>query len=167
MAVHRGGETASPQRLASYDAAMELGLPAALHGDLARRAAPIACGGALVASAAFIATNDPSAAGSRFPACVFHQMTGLWCPGCGLTRGTYQLFQGHIGAAFSSNIFTPVVLVAIIAVWVSWLRVSWSAPPLRLPQRSGRLLAFAIPALLIAYGTLRNIPIAPLRALAP
>jgi hypothetical protein len=146
---------------------MELGLPAAVHGDLARRAAPIACGGALAASAAFIVTHDPSAPGSRFPACVFHQVTGLWCPGCGLTRGTYQLLHGHIGAALSSNLFTPIALVAIITVWLAWLRVSWGASPIRMPQRAGRLLAVALPALVIAYGVLRNIPVDPLRSLAP
>jgi hypothetical protein len=146
---------------------MELGLPAALHGDLARRAAPVACGAALLASAAFVATHDPGAAGSRFPACVFHQATGLWCPGCGLTRGTHQLLHGHIGAALSSNIFTPIVLAAIGVVWVAWLRLSWGAAPIHVPRRTARMLAFALPALVIAYGVLRNIPVDPLRSLAP
>ena len=93
---------------------MEIGLPASVHGDLGRRAAPIACGAALAASAAFLATHDPGAAGSRYPSCVFHQMTGLWCPGCGLTRGTYQLLHGHVGAALGYNVFTPLALVAIV-----------------------------------------------------
>ncbi|MEP7202850.1 MAG: DUF2752 domain-containing protein [Ilumatobacteraceae bacterium] len=146
---------------------MELGLPASLHGDLARRAAPVACGAALVASAAFVASHDPSAPGSRFPACLFHQTTGLWCPGCGLTRGTYQLFHGHIGAALSSNIFTPFALAAIVIVWVVWLRTSWGAMPIRVPQRAWRSLALAMPVLIIVYGVLRNLPVDPLRALAP
>ncbi len=127
----------------------------------------MACGAALVASAAFVASHDPSTPGSRFPACVFHQATGLWCPGCGLTRGTHQLLHGHIGAALSSNIFTPIVLAAILAVWVVWLRVSWGAAPIHVPRRTSRMLAFALPALVIAYGVLRNIPVDPLRSLAP
>jgi len=146
---------------------MELGAPATLHADLRRRAAPIACGGALAASAAFLATHDPGAAGSRYPTCAFHQMTGLWCPGCGLTRGTYQLLHGHVGAALGYNIFTPVVLVAIVAVWCAWLRISWSAIPIRLPRGVARSLATTLPVLVIGYGVLRNIPIGPLRSLAP
>ena len=146
---------------------MELGLPAAMRGELGRRAAPIACGGALVASAAFLATHDPAAAGSRYPTCVFHQMTGLWCPGCGLTRGTYQLLHGHVLTALSNNIFTPLVLVAIVAAWLAWLRVSWGAAPRPLPKRAVRWLAVILPTVVLAYGVLRNLPVAPLRSLAP
>ncbi len=146
---------------------MELGLTAAARGGLARRAAPIVGGCALAASAAFVATHDPGAAGSRYPACVFHQMSGLWCPGCGLTRGTYELLNGHIGAALGYNIFTPVALVAIVVAWMAWLRVSWGRQGLRMPQRAGRWLVIAVPVLIIVYGVLRNVPVASLRALAP
>ncbi len=146
---------------------MELGLAASTHGGFARRAAPIAGGCALVASAAFVATNDPGAAGSRYPACVFHQMTGLWCPGCGLTRGTYELLHGHIGSAFGYNIFTPLALVAIVVAWMAWLRVSWGRPAFRMPPWAGRWVVIALPVLIIVYGVLRNVPISPLRTLAP
>jgi hypothetical protein len=146
---------------------MELGIPALLPADLGRRAAPIACGGALAASAAFLATHDPGAAGSRYPSCAFHQMTGLWCPGCGLTRGTYQLLHGHVGAALGYNLFTPVVLVAIVAVWLAWLRVWWGALPIRVPKRAAHSLGVILPVLLIGYGVLRNLPVDAFRALAP
>ncbi len=146
---------------------MELGLTVPLHRDLVRRAAPIACGCALVAATAFVATHDPAAPGSLFPGCAFHQITGLWCPGCGLTRGTYQLLHGNIGAALGHNVFTPLALAAIMIAWLGWLRVSWGRPPVRLPRSAGRWAALAMPALIIAYGVLRNLPITPLRALAP
>ncbi len=166
-AVHRGGETTSPQRQASYDGTMELGLSAIAHGDLARRATPIAVGGALAVSCAFVATHNPASPGARYPTCAFHQATGLWCPGCGLTRGVYQLLHGHIGAALGYNIFTPVAIAAIAITWFGWLRVSWGAPPLRVPPRAGRWFAIVMPVLLLIYGVLRNVPVAPLRALAP
>ena len=146
---------------------MELGLSAQVHGGWIRRAAPICCGGGLVAAAAIIATHDPSAAGSRYPACVFHQMTGLWCPGCGVTRGTYQLLHGHLGAALGYNVFTPLALAAIVVAWFAWLRVSWGAAPIRIPHTAQRWATLALPVLLVAYGFLRNVPMAPLRALAP
>jgi Protein of unknown function (DUF2752) len=167
MAVHRGGETASLQRQSSYDEAMELSVAAARRGGLTRRAAPICCGAALVAGAGFVATHDPGAAGARYPGCVFHQMTGLWCPGCGLTRGTYQLLHGHLGSALSVNVFTPLALVAIVVAWVVWLRTSWGGPPIRLPLGAIRALAVILPVVILAYGVLRNIPVTPLKALAP
>lgn len=94
-------------------------------------------------------------------------MTGLWCPGCGLTRGTYQLLHGHVGAALGYNIFAPVVLVAIVAVWFAWLRVSWGAMPIRVPRGAARSLPVILPVVLIGYGVLRNLPVGPLRSLAP
>jgi hypothetical protein len=121
----------------------------------------------LIGAAAFVSANNPAAAGARFPSCVFHDLTGLWCPGCGLTRGTYQLLHGHIGAALSYNIFTPVVLVVVAVAWFSWLRTSWGSPSVRMPTGSGRFLATVTPVIVIAYGVLRNIPVAPLRSLAP
>ncbi|MGZ4680319.1 MAG: hypothetical protein ACXV4D_09135, partial [Ilumatobacteraceae bacterium] len=61
----------------------------------------------------------------------------------------------------------PVAIVAIAIVWLGWVRVSWGAPPWRLPPRAARWLAITTPALLLIYGVLRNVPVAPLRALAP
>jgi hypothetical protein len=145
---------------------MELSAPVSAHSGLARRAAPIGCGAALVAGAGFLVTHDPGASGA-YPGCMFHQMTGLWCPGCGLTRGTYQLLHGHIGAALGYNLFTPIALLAIVVAWFGWLRVSWDIPALRFPPNTARLTATILPVVLIAYGVLRNIPVAPFRALAP
>ena len=38
--------------------------------------------------------------------CIFHQITGLYCPGCGGTRAVKALFTGHI---LKSLYFHPVV----------------------------------------------------------
>ena len=146
---------------------MEVSVTATIGSGFARRVAPICCGAALAAGAGFLATHDPAAAGARYPGCVFHQTTGLWCPGCGLTRGTYQLLHGHVGAALGYNILTPLALVAIVVVWVGWLRTSWDMPALRLPASGARLIATILPVLLITYGVLRNIPAGPFRSLAP
>jgi hypothetical protein len=135
---------------------------------------PIVSGGALAAAAALVAVRDPATAGSRLPGCVFHQVTGLWCPACGLTRGTHDLFNGHIAAAFGSNLFTPFVLLAIVATWVASTRRSFGLTPTRLAVKLGslrdRTWQWSGPALLIVavgYAVLRNLPVAPLRTLAP
>ena len=111
--------------------------------------------------------NDPSAADSHFPQCVFRTTTGLWCPGCGLTRGLHQLLNGQIGSALSYNLFVPLAVVAAGLGWWSWMRTSWGRAPLNLPQWLTRPLVWALPVALIAYGVLRNIPTAPFNALAP
>ena len=137
------------------------------RSDRMRKAAPIACSVAVAAVGVLVWRNDPAVPGSRFPSCAFHSATGLWCPGCGLTRGVHALFNGHVGAALSSNVFTPVALVAIVWLLVSWMRLAWGHTALRLPQGVERSLIFAAPAVVFAYGLLRNIPVSPLRALAP
>ena len=131
------------------------------------RAVPIACGCALAGSAFLVARFDPAAAGSRFPACQFHSATGLWCPGCGLTRGFHQLFTGHPLSALQLNLFVPIVLVATVGAWWSWFRTSWGRPGLQVPRGLSRGLTAVLPAALVIYGVLRNIPSAPFRSLAP
>lgn len=138
-----------------------------MAGVNVRRAAPIACGCLLAAGAALVAFNDPSNPGSWFPACTFRTVTGLWCPGCGLTRGFHELLTGHPLAALGENLFVPLALVAIVATWWSWLRTSRGEQALRLPHWAPRLIAMVLPVSLVAYGVLRNIPHAPFSALAP
>jgi len=48
--------------------------------------------------------------GAGVPVCLFQAMTGLPCPGCGLTRGLSSLIQGSPAAAFSYHPFAFIVL---------------------------------------------------------
>lgn len=49
------------------------------------------------------------------PPCVFHSLTGLYCPGCGGTRACRLLLSGHI---FQSFLYHPgVLLAAALYVW--------------------------------------------------
>jgi hypothetical protein len=38
-----------------------------------------------------------------YPVCQFHQLTGLNCPGCGMTRSLYALLHGDWGTALRDN----------------------------------------------------------------
>lgn len=61
----------------------------------------------------------PPGAGSGWPACPIHAVTGLDCPGCGMTRATFELAQGHVGAALSYNALAPLWWSTIAAL--PWL----------------------------------------------
>ncbi len=152
-----------------YDARMEVAVAAPVPSrvDWRRKATPIACGCLLAGAAAVVALNDPSAPGSHFPACQFRAITGLWCPGCGLTRGFHQLFNGHVGAAMSYNLFVPVVLVFVVAKWWSWTRTAWGRPGIGVPVAVQRHAGVVVAVVLVVYGVLRNLPFAPFRSLAP
>jgi hypothetical protein len=138
------------------------------------RFAPLAGGCALAAAAVLVTVYDPSSGGSLFPPCAFHTATGLWCPGCGLTRATHHLLHGDIVGALSSNVFTPFALIAIIAAWWAWVRRSFGLPLDRPTawvvasiRSAPRWASISLLVLVVVYAVVRNIPAAPFDALAP
>jgi hypothetical protein len=154
-----------------YDGHMEVTAPEVVaptvSSTFTRKAVPLLTGGALAGAALVVALNDPSAEGTWYPPCAFHAATGLWCPGCGLTRGFHHLFNGDIGAALGYNVFVPLVLVAVAGSWWGWVRLSWGRAERVWPTWTRRWVSVVLPAALVVYGVLRNIPAAPFDALAP
>ena len=51
--------------------------------------------------------------GLPWPRCIFHELTGLPCVTCGMTRCAIQFFHGHFLAAFKWN---PLVFTALCGV---------------------------------------------------
>lgn len=56
-----------------------------------------------VSVALFYFIFDPTRV-SIFPPCLFHELTGLDCPGCGAQRALHQLLHGHLVAAIRLNV---------------------------------------------------------------
>jgi len=59
---------------------------------------------------------------SFYPACVFHKLTGLNCPGCGGLRALHHLTHGEIVTAFRCNPLFVVLLPFIVYLAVCWLK---------------------------------------------
>lgn len=89
--------------------------------------------------------------------CIFHSLTGLHCPGCGVSRMCIALLQLDLATAFQSNAFWmvlwPFLAVYGLFKWVEYLKTGrtvnrrWETPV------SAVLLAIAL-----IFSILRNIP---------
>ncbi len=119
-------------------------------------AAPIAVGCCAAAAAAYVALVDPSDGGLFLP-CPFRTLTGLWCPGCGLTRATHHLLRGDIVRALQFNLFVVVVLAVLFAMWIGWLRSAGGRAPSR-PSRIPVRVQMVAGASLLAFAVVRNLP---------
>jgi hypothetical protein len=102
---------------------------------------------------------------SFYPRCLFHQTTGLLCPGCGSLRAMHQLLHGHLVAAFHLNAL--LVLSIPPVCWVagrSFLcRLKGQS---QIPGFHPAWLWAAL-ALGVSFGILRNLPFAHALWLAP
>lgn len=100
-----------------------------------------------------------------FPQCPFHTMTGLNCPGCGLTRGFHALFHGDVLGALHYNAMLPIyafiigyAILSMIFLAVRGRGLSWKffTPP--------AMYTLLIITLVFSIG--RNLPFYPFNLLA-
>jgi len=118
---------------------------------------PLAAGAVVAAGCVALAVVDPT---GRPTLCPFKAMTGLDCPGCGITRATHQLLNGHLFAALDLNVLA-VVVVPLFAWWVfAGLTRSFGGPSWRVPKLSNRWLVVAV-VLVAIFGVVRNLPMEP------
>jgi hypothetical protein len=99
---------------------------------------------------------DP-AKGGFYPPCMFHQLTGLSCPGCGSLRALHYLTHGEIATAFGSNPLLVVLLpllAFLIARWLKHGRGAFQGNPLILRPAT----AWTLLAVTLAFTVLRNLP---------
>lgn len=90
------------------------------------------------------------------PGCFFRRITGLECPGCGMTRGTYALLHGRFLDAFMFNpvgmVILPLALLGLGLEAIAWVM---NRPPL-FKLNLGRWGATIIAAILIVWWIGRN-----------
>lgn len=101
------------------------------------------------------------------PGCLFHDFTGLNCPGCGMTRAVHATLHGRPGEAFRFNpvgmILLPVAAVAVAIEILSWVL----GKPLPFRLRLGVAGVWILVCVVVAFWIARNIPAWPFTLLAP
>ena len=97
-------------------------------------------------------------AGISLLQCNFQTVTGLPCPGCGMTRGMAALLRGHFQEAWRWHPFTPLLaLSGVVVLLATGLPEPWRFRLIALiesiERRTGIVLVAGIG--LIVYGVWR------------
>ncbi len=118
-----------------------------------------------VGGAAFVRFFNPTTAGF-FPVCPLFKMTGIACPGCGLTRGFHALFHGDVLTALGFNAMLPIyafvfgyIFIAMFLIAVRGKYVSFTI------FKPSYVWIFFITA--IVFAVVRNLPYYPFTLLYP
>jgi hypothetical protein len=108
---------------------------------------------------AFVA--DPATIEDGPVICPFRLLTGLPCPGCGLTRSWVYLAHGQWADAWSANPFGVVTMVLAVAYVVA---VGWSLLARRGRPDVGRVLRskpfLALGVVWVGFGIIRAVAVA-------
>ena len=86
--------------------------------------------------------------------CVFHELTGLYCPGCGITRLLFSLLELNFFQAFRSNPLVFILLILIILYLILKLILKRFNINLTIPN----YIYYFLLIIVILFGILRNIP---------
>jgi len=131
------------------------------------RAMWVALGILALMAAAFVLRESGPNGVPWLPNCTFHRLTGLNCPGCGMTRAAHATLHGRLGEAFR---FNPVgmILLPLVAVWIGIELLGWiRGKPLPFRLNVGAKGGWAIVWILLGFWILRNLPWWPFTLLSP
>lgn len=100
----------------------------------------------------------------NLPKCFFHQITGFYCPGCGVQRSFHALLHGNMTTAMGYNLLFVLCLPLIIYFVLGYVleKKHSSASFVYKPYFSLTVLI-----VVIFFWVLRNLPFIPFSWLAP
>lgn len=90
-----------------------------------------------------------------FIPCIFHKFTGLYCPGCGVTRMIISIFKLEFYQAFRYNPYLFILLIITIAYQIIKL-ITYKLLTKKIKLNNYIYVGLLITT--IAFGILRNLP---------
>ena len=109
--------------------------------------------GAIFAASLFYTASEAGPDGNYFTICLFKNVTGLPCPGCGLTHSFCALGKGDVAGAFGYHQLGPPLFLFLLILWVRSVFVlrGWDKPVLAYDRLAARanpglmmVIAFAV-----------------------
>jgi hypothetical protein len=114
----------------------------------------------------YILYRFPPTSAGFYPPCLLHAVTGLHCPGCGMTRCVHSLLHGDVAQAFAYNalfvVFIPLLLISGFRLWYSCLTNRKLSP-----DRTPNWVCSVLLVVILIFAVLRNLPFHPFNLLAP
>ena len=99
--------------------------------------------------------------------CLFHIVTGLYCPGCGAGRASYSILHGRFYTAFRYNpmyvMLIPFLGIYIAARMIDWILTGGN----HVDQKINQKCLYVVLVIVVGFGIVRNIPIYPFTLLVP
>ena len=91
-----------------------------------------------------------------YPVCQFHRLTGLNCPGCGMTRALYALLHGDFSTALRDNalLVFGLTTAAVRGIWCGARKYHGSAGGEFFPAK----LLLPLLSVALVFTVLRNLP---------
>jgi hypothetical protein len=121
--------------------------------------------GGVAAGALVVAWFNPVTAGF-FPQCPLFQMTGLACPGCGLTRAFHALFHGDVLTALDYNALVPFYALFFVYLAASLLSVAARGRGFSFKPFAPKIV-YGFLVVSLVFAVLRNLPFYPFSVLYP
>jgi hypothetical protein len=91
-----------------------------------------------------------------YPVCQFHRLTGLNCPGCGMTRALYALLHGELATALHDN------ALFVFALGTLAIRGGWFGANKFRGRATGEFFPakwlWPLLAVAVVFTVLRNLP---------
>ena len=87
--------------------------------------------------------------------CLFYEITGYYCPGCGITRLLFSLLKLDFYQAFRYN---PLIFILIIITGIYWLVKFILKKFMNISIAIPNYVYYILLVIVIIFGILRNIP---------
>lgn len=119
------------------------------------------------ALAVFFYFYDPAKQPRFFLTCVFHQCTGLHCPGCGGQRAVHQLLHGNLWQAADYNLMLVLAVPLLLANAIVYSLNLFLNRKTTIRLWHSPLFARIVLIFVVAFFVLRNLPFRSFQWLAP